>query len=171
MNLSELKAHLNLPPDVPVAIELPDGDALPAHFHVTEIGHVAKRFVDCGGKVRSTETCVLQTWAASPRDDGHRLTVGKLNAILAAGGRVLPTEQLPVEVEFEAGEISQYPLERIAETGTELRLHLGRKHTDCLAKERCGADNGTGGIDGEFSSTSAAAGSCCAATAGGKCCA
>lgn len=46
---------------------LPGGQALPAHFHITEVGHVKRRFIDCGGTVRERETCLLQAWVAEAR--------------------------------------------------------------------------------------------------------
>ena len=50
----------------------------------------------------------------------------------------------------EAGVISQFPLEDVAVDGGTLTLQLGLKHTDCLAKELCGAN-----------AEPAAAGGCC----------
>ena len=48
MKLSEIKQHLqNLKT---IAFQLPNGDLVPAHFHVTEVGQISKRFIDCGGK-------------------------------------------------------------------------------------------------------------------------
>jgi hypothetical protein len=130
---------------------------------VTEVGHVAKQFVDCGGKFRAVESCVLQTWVGTAKDDGHRLTAGKLDHILGLAQRILPSAELPVEVEYEAGVVSQFPIETITGTGAELTVHLGLKHTDCLARERCGAD---GCADEE----NAEAGCCGAAAEAKTCC-
>ena len=49
----------------------------------------------------------------------------------------LPTEDLPVEVEYEAGVISQAPLAGVSVVNGALQLQLGAKHTDCLAKDVC----------------------------------
>jgi len=49
MNLRSFKYLLHQNQDRPVIFVLPDGDVIPAHYHVTEVGHVTKRFVDCGG--------------------------------------------------------------------------------------------------------------------------
>lgn len=115
---------------------LPDGTLVPAHFHVTEVGRVEKRFIDCGGTRRTEAACVLQVWVADDRD--HRLAAGKLSGILGLASDLLAGQDLAVEVEFERGVVSQYPV-----TGSEhqdglLLFHLGLKHTDCLAKDRCG---------------------------------
>ena len=48
------------------------------------------------------------------------------------------TTDIPVEVEYEAGVVSQYPLAEAEATPGGVLLHLGTKHTDCLAKDRCG---------------------------------
>ncbi|MEK0424585.1 MAG: hypothetical protein RJB11_676, partial [Planctomycetota bacterium] len=60
MELIELLDILKNHPDRSIQIDLPSGGSIPAHFHVTEVGHVQKRFVDCGGTLRSTASCLLQ---------------------------------------------------------------------------------------------------------------
>src|SRR4051812_34806606 len=111
LTLDQLKAALAAAaPHGHVALALPDGRRVPAQYHVTEVGHVQKDFVDCGGKWRAAKTCVLQTWMSSPRDDGHRLTAGRLLKILALSDRLFADGAVPVEVEYEDGLISQFPL-------------------------------------------------------------
>jgi hypothetical protein len=167
MNITELKARLRAQPELTVSIRRPDGALIPAHYHLTEVGHVAKHFVDCGGKFRSSETCVLQTHFGSPRDDGHRLTAGKFAKILDLAAPILPSGELLVEVEYDAGVISQAPLETVTVAGDTLQLHLGAKHTDCLAKEKCGTDEGCGCAPEPVVEAAA----CCEAPAGGgRCC-
>ena len=144
MNVTELKAQLRAHPESSVRILLPDGSTIPAHYHLTEVGHVAKKFVDCGGTFRASETCMLQVYFDSARDDGHRLTAGRFARILDLAQPILPTEELPVEMEYEAGVISQFPLTRFSVGDGVVHLHLCHKHTDCLAKEKCGSDEGCG---------------------------
>ena len=141
MTLAEFKSHLRAHPDAHVIISLPDGGIVPQHYHVTEVGHVAKNFVDCGGKFRASESCVLQTWISDHRDDGHRLTAGKLNTILGFADSFLPSDDLPVEVEHEQGMISQFPVEDVTFVDSALTVRLAAKHTACLARERCGKDS------------------------------
>src|SRR3954466_8327670 len=95
MNLSTFKASLAPFGETPVRVRLPDGDPIPAHFHVTEVGHVTKRFVDCGGTVRSAEACLLQTWVPNDSSD-HRLTAGKVVRILDLATQILPSDELEV---------------------------------------------------------------------------
>jgi hypothetical protein len=138
MKLHELQAQLRAHAELNLIITLPDGGRVPAHFHVTEVGHVAKKFVDCGGTFRASEACVLQTYVGSPADDGHRLAAGRLAKILDLANPILPGNDLPVEIEHETEVISQFPLIAARVDGSLLTLQLGLKHTDCLAKERCG---------------------------------
>ena len=165
MTLTELKTCLETRPELNLAIALPDGRRVPAHYHVTEVGHIAKRFVDCGGTFRASETCLLQTYLGSAKDDGHRLTAGKLAQILGLAQSILPSGELPVEVEYEDGVISQFPLIGAGLVGDELTLQLGLKHTDCLAKAQCGIDDSCG-----CEAEPAKATGCCAAPAGSRPC-
>jgi hypothetical protein len=118
-------------------IMLPNGDFVPAHFHITEVGRVDKNFVDCGGTKRTINSCVLQVWVAG--DIEHRLKSGKLAKIMAiCGDRVGKIEDLSVEIEFQNDSISVYPLEGIELTPKGFLLHTSRKHTACLAPDKCG---------------------------------
>ena len=72
MKLDELKSLLRLHPAARPRFILPDGDQIPAHFHITEVGHVTKRFIDCGGRLHDRkDSCLLQTWLGN--DTAHRL--------------------------------------------------------------------------------------------------
>ena len=163
MNLSELKTQLGARTELNVTLALPDGGRIPAHYHITEVGHVAKRFVDCGGTVRTSETCVLQTYFGSTRDDGHRLTAGKLAHILDLARSLLPSDEVPVEVEYEDEVISQFPLTGVAVEGGSLVLQLGQKHTNCLAKDKCGigGDSDVAEETGRCCTSSASSAGCC----------
>jgi hypothetical protein len=169
MNLNELKAVLQKHPDLTLAIALPDGRRVPAHYHVTEVGHVVKKFVDCGGKFRASETCVLQTHVGSSKDDGHRLTAGKLAHILGLAGAILPAGELPVEMEYEDGAISQFPVTGAGLAGGTLTVQLGTKHTDCLAKEKCGVNDGCGCSEDAAREPVESVG-CCGSPAGSAAC-
>jgi hypothetical protein len=131
---------LRLHPEKGLRLFLPNGDPIPADFHVTEVGHVAKNYVDCGGTVRASATCVLQVWVAA-NDKDHRLSSGKLASILELAANVVPSDELDVEVEYEDCVISQYPVLAVETGGAELAFTLGSKHTDCLAREACGLES------------------------------
>ncbi|MDQ2948483.1 MAG: DUF6428 family protein [Acidobacteriota bacterium] len=137
MKFQELKAILESHPASSPQFILPDGDHVPAHFHLTEVGYVAKHFIDCGGTTRKTESCVLQLWV-SDNDTDHRLDAGKFASILELGQQVLPNEDLDVEVEYDGCPISQFPIASCRVSARGLEFRLTAKHTDCLAKEKCG---------------------------------
>jgi hypothetical protein len=153
MKLNQLKAVLESHPDRFPRFILPDGDLVPAHFHLTEVGHVAKNFIDCGGTIRKTESTVLQLWV-NDGDSDHRLNAGKMAKILALGKRVLPQDDLEVEVEYDDYAISQFPITGFAVSGEHLDFTTTTKHTDCLAREKCG-------VDDKCSATEPAASACC----------
>jgi hypothetical protein len=134
MNTAEFAALLSAFGDKPVRFILPDGGRIPDHAHITEVGRVDREFIDCGGELRKTSFCCLQAWVADDTD--HRLPARKLAAIIERALQPLGLASLPVEIEYEDGVISQFPVQSVA-AGDTVTVHLGTKHTDCLAKEVC----------------------------------
>ena len=136
MKLHELKAILAQHPAAELRFHLPNGEAAPLHSHVTEVARVDKRFIDCGGTFRTESFCRLQVWSAN--DVQHRLTANKLAKIFPKAESVLQTDDLDVDVEYEAGFIAQFPLEQLEVRPGEIIFHLGVRHTACLAMDKCG---------------------------------
>lgn len=136
MTLQDLISLLTDHPNLSMQVELPDHTLVPAHFHVTEVGRVQKDFIDCGGTVRHLESCVLQVWVANDFD--HRLDTTKLAQIVGKARALFNRKDIPVEVEYEHGLISQYPVRQSEVTPSGLTLRLEHKHTECLAPDRCG---------------------------------
>jgi hypothetical protein len=136
VKIREFYDILNASPEATIHIEMPDGQFVPAHFHITEVGRVHKDFIDCGGTVRSSTACVLQVWVAN--DVGHRLTTSKFAGILRVAGALLRSDDLPVEMEYECDTVSQFAVVAAEATPRGLMLQLAAKHTACLAPERCG---------------------------------
>ena len=134
MKLTELKSMLRSHPNTHPRFLLPNGDEIPAHFHITEVGHVAKKFVDCGGTFRERETCVLQTWVAD--DFEHRLKAKRFADILDLGRPILPDDDLEVEVEWDCCVISQYPIAAARAVEGRLEFQLEASHTACLARQK-----------------------------------
>lgn len=128
MTLSQLKSHLAGMESLD--FQLPDGTSVPAHIHVTEIGEVTRRFIDCGGKLRETKAINFQLWEDGDFD--HRLAPTKLRDIIALAEERLHLADGEIEVEYQGDTISSYGLEA---DGTTLRLT--RRQTDCLAKDKC----------------------------------
>ena len=136
MNLKELIGVLEENPDKALHIMLPDGDYIPDHFHVTEVGLVQKTFIDCGGTKRELKSCLLQVWVAN--DFEHRLQTTKLLKILNLALPMLGCDAVPVEIEYEGDFVSQFPLAGAMTAAAGVLLSLNRKHTACLAPDKCG---------------------------------
>ena len=136
MNLNEFKTLLKSHTNKAFRLQLPSGSPVPVSFHITEVGRVRKTFIDCGGTLRESDTCQLQVWVGE--DEDHRLEAGKAAAILEKAKSFLSDETLPVEIEYEDDVISQYTIEEHVVAEDSVVLHLEHKHTDCLAKEKCG---------------------------------
>lgn len=157
MKLSAFKQHLLAHAEKPVGFVFDDGEFIPARFHVTEVGHVVKNFIDCGGTVRNVSHVQLQVWLGN--DEEHRLTAGKLAKIVDLAKPLIPSEDLEVEVEYEGCVISQYTVESGTVVDGQIAFQLGDKHTDCLAKEACGI---------EAAGTAGGSSGCCGGSTG--CC-
>lgn len=147
MKISEFKKHLLTSPDAEMRFILPDGDEIPWHAHVTEIGRVDKNFIDCGGTGRSVSSCTLQVWVAE-NDEEHRFAPGKLAKVMEMAAPLFRGDDLEMEVEYEDCSISQFPIVSANTAGGVLTFQLGSKHTDCLAKESCGLEPATAGEKG-----------------------
>src|ERR1043166_4512408 len=134
MKFAALREILEQHPHTLPRFILPDGDVIPSHAHVTEIGHVVKNFIDCGGLTGRNESVVLQTHVG--RDIDHRLRADRFAKILQLGGRILPNDQLDVEIEYDCCVVAQYPVHEVKPAGEHLDVVLGKRRTQCLAQER-----------------------------------
>jgi len=143
MKLRDLLRSLEQHPGTFPRFVLPDGDHIPAHAHVTEVGHVVRNFIDCGGMTGKEETVVLQTHVG--RDTDHRLTSERFAKILRLGNRVLPSTELDVNVEYDCCVVSQYPIDHAELKGNYLNLLLQRRRTQCRERERREAQNAGSG--------------------------
>ena len=135
MQISGLKKMLSENSHRNIRFVLPTGTKVPPHAHVTEVALIEKKFIDCGGTFRTDSLCRLQTWFADDTD--HRLTAGKLLAILEKSASFIKADDLEVDVEHEAPFVSQFPIEKVEVDGEVLTIRLGVKHTACLAEDRC----------------------------------
>lgn len=158
MKLHELKTLLKDHAENYFQLRLPNGSAVPVSFHVTEVGKVTKTFIDCGGALREQTICQLQVWVGE--DEEHRLAAGKAGAILDKAKSFLTDESLPVEIEYEDEVISQYTISHHEISSGAVIFDLAHKHTDCLAKERCGI-TAPGKVDVPKSSSCCAGSGCC----------
>ena len=154
MKISEIKQALAEVETV--NFRLPSGEYLPSHFHVTEVGLVSKHFIDCGGVERRETVANFQLWEAGDYD--HRLAPLKFLHILDLSQRILGTEDLDIEVEYQQATIGKFGLTR---EGND--FVLTPKQTACLAQDACGIPDSQ-----QFALPQLQAASCC--TPGGGCC-
>ena len=110
---------------------LPNGNLVPIHFHVTEVGLIQKRFIDCGGTLRNEEYINFQLWEADDFD--HRLAPQKLNAIIESAEKTLRLPDAEIEVEYQSETVGKYGLEF-----NGITFLLTNKLTACLAEDACG---------------------------------
>ncbi|MEG0850565.1 MAG: DUF6428 family protein [Flavobacterium sp.] len=129
MKLSEIKKVLDTLENV--TFQLPNGNFVPEHFHVTEVGLITKNFIDCGGVVRNETVINFQLWDAN--DFEHRLKPKKLIHIIELSEKVLNIPDLDIEVEYQDATIGKYDL------GFNGKYFLLlNKQTACLAQDQCG---------------------------------
>jgi len=134
MTFHDLQNALEVNPELFPRFVLPDGEYIPAHAHVTEVGHVVRNFIDCGGLTGKEEKVVLQTHVGN--DTEHRLRSERFAKILQLGNRVIPSADLDVDVEYDCCVVAQYPISEAASDGDHLNLILRRGRTQCRARER-----------------------------------
>lgn len=134
MTLHVLQNALEANPNRFPRFVLPNGDYIPAHAHVTEVGHVVRNFIDCGGLTGTEEKVVLQTHVGNDTD--HRLRADRFAKILRLGNRVIRSADLDVDVEYDCCVVAQYPIAEATPDGEHLNLILQRGRTQCRARER-----------------------------------
>ncbi len=109
----------------------PDGTAVPKHFHITEVGQIDKRFIDCGGTIRKEQIISMQLWESV--DIWHRLDASKLITIIELSKQKLDIGNYEIEIEYQADTIGKYGV-----TFEHGQFKLTTKNTACLASSSCG---------------------------------
>lgn len=160
MNLNQMKAYL-LDMDQ-VNFVLPNGEVVPSHFHVTEVGAIQRHFIDCGGTIRIEKAVNFQLWTADDFD--HRLAAKKLLGIIELAEKQLMLDtNSPIEVEFQQETIAKFGL-----NFTNGQFHLTAKQTACLAEDACGVPSLEQKPKIQLVELNPSEGNSC--TPGGKCC-
>ena len=111
--------------------QLPNGNFVPSHFHITEVGLVEKHFIDCGGTARKERVVNFQLWSSD--DTEHRLSSQKVVDIIRLSQQRIGLTDQEIEVEYQGETIGKYGL---SFDGSVFQLQS--KQTDCLAKDNCG---------------------------------
>lgn len=157
MKLSDFKKHLNNIQSLRFLQQ--NGEIVPLHFHITEVGLITKHFLDCGGDVHTEKLANVQIWVADDLD--HRLEPKGLLKIIDLSNKVLGNEDLEVEVEYQTETIGKYSIEMQGNN-----FILVAKQTDCLAKVKCNIPQSKQKL--QLGELVGAKESCC--TPGGGCC-
>ena len=129
MKLSQVKNILKTVEAV--NFNLPNGTTVPEHFHVTEVGLITKKFIDCGETVRNESVVNFQLWDANYFE--HRLKPQKLLNIIELSEKVLGIGDFEIEVEYQSTTIGKYDLDF-----NGIDFVLLNKKTACLAQDQCG---------------------------------
>jgi Family of unknown function (DUF6428) len=129
MLLSQFRAQLQGLSEV--SFVKPDGSLVPAHFHITEVGQISKKFIDCGGTVRQEETVGMQLWQSV--DVWHRLSPQKLIDIIDLAIETLKIGDQDIEIEYQSDTIGKYHVDF-----AQGQFLLRQTQTACLAPDQCG---------------------------------
>ena len=129
MKLSQFKtqlAHLEQ-----LNFVLQNGQKVPSHFHITEMGLTTKQFTDCGNTFRTDKKITLQLWNSV--DVYHRLQPQKVLKIITSLEEKLESEDLEIEIEYQQETVAKFGLDFV-----DNQFVLTNTKTDCLAKSSCG---------------------------------
>lgn len=129
MKLSEFKNHLENIDTLEIFLE--NGQKIPSHFHITEVGLTTKYFTDCGNTFRIKKNASIQLWTSV--DYWHRLDPKKVASIISATDKIFEGEDLEIEIEYQQETIGKFGLEYIKN-----QFVMTVTKTDCLAKDSCG---------------------------------
>lgn len=130
MNLIEVKQALSTVEEI--YFQLPNGQRVPSHFHVTEVGVNTRHFIDCGGTERKETKVNFQLFVANDID--HRLQANKLKKIIELSEHQINIQNSEITVEFQGSNtIELYGLQ--FQDGI---FQLTPLQTACLAIEECG---------------------------------
>ena len=143
MSLEVFRQALAANPSLGLRFRLPTGGLTPIHLHLTEVARVEKRFIDCGGTVRTEVTARLQLWAADDTD--HRVDCAKALQVLSRGAELVGSTALPLEAEYDFPLLTVFPVLGSVVEGRERIFLLGAKHADCLAPAICVPKSGQPG--------------------------
>ncbi len=129
MTLWEFKQYLHTIKDLNFI--LPNGDYIPHHFHITEIGLITKQYIDCGWVERNEQVVSMQIRVAW--DTEHRLSPQKLLKIIQLSESFIKNESLQIEFEYQENTIGKFSIDF-----TWADFQLKPLFTNCLAQDKCG---------------------------------
>jgi hypothetical protein len=135
MSLGDFRQALAASPQLGLRFRLPTGGLTPIHLHLTEVARVEKRYIDCGGTIRTDVSARLQLWAADDTD--HRVGCAKALQVLDRGAGLVGATDVPLEVEHDFPFLTVFPVVGSVVEGGERIFLLAAKQADCLAPDVC----------------------------------
>ncbi len=157
MKLSEFKNQLKTLESIQFVKS--SGEKVPRHFHITEIGQLDKKYMDCGGTVRLESKISIQLWKSV--DVWHRLTNEAVLKIIEISESKLAIQDAEIEIEYQGDTIEKFDLNFDGK-----QFILGNTQTACLSADQCGVS--VEKIKKQLSELEVKAESCC--TPGSGCC-
>ena len=125
MSLGDFRQALAASPQLGLRFRLPTGGLSPIHLHLTEVARVEKRYIDCGGTIRTDISARLQLWAADDTD--HRVGCAKALQVLDRGAGLVGATDVPLEVEHDFPFLTVFPVVGSVVEGGE---RIARGHTN-----------------------------------------
>ena len=135
LSLGDFRQALAANPQLGLRFRLPTGGLTPIHLHLTEVARVEKRYIDCGGTIRTDVSARLQLWAADDTD--HRVGCAKALQVLDRGAALVGVTDVPLEVEHDFPFLTVFPVVGSVVEGAERIFLLAAKQADCLAPDVC----------------------------------
>jgi Family of unknown function (DUF6428) len=131
MKVSEFKNHLQNHSEI--RIQLPSGELLPNHYHITEMGIINKKYTDCGNTFREENYFTFQLWHST--DTWHQLKAEKVLKIISGIEKQLQSmDDLEIIIEYQNEDtIGKFGLEY-----NQNQFQLTATKTTCLAQDNCG---------------------------------
>lgn len=138
MVFKEFQQILYANPAKQIKFYLPNGDSVPAHYHITDIVSVFKHAIDCGGHLREEAAVQIQLWVGVDRE--HRLNSDTAVHILQKSQPVLKKladlANTAVTIEYQTDVTAIYAIEQVQLNESEIVFTLQNTQTQCLAALR-----------------------------------
>jgi len=116
-----------------------NGATIHGGYHLTELKAASFDTVDCGAQKNHWNETIVQLWVPATEENGEFMTAAKFLSIYDKVARLIPLDPT-AEIRFEYGDEnfspSNYHIETISETETELRVELRLPQATCKARDR-----------------------------------
>ena len=117
-----------------------DGATIHGGYHLTELKAASFDTVDCCAQKNQWNETIVQLWVPEEEEEnGEHMTAAKFLSIYDKVARLISLD-VTAEIRFEYGDEnfppSNYHVENISESRTELRVQLRLPQATCKARDR-----------------------------------